>query len=116
MKTPELICCCNLFIINVDKTIIKTGSIPVRATIDIAEDFNFDQLASQAGLSKFHFHRLFKSAVGMSPSHYHISMRMDGARRLLRETKKGIVEVALDVGCTNPSHFAQVFRRESQAT
>ena len=74
---------------------------------------NLDRLVAQVGLSKFHFHRLFKTAVGVSPSRYHINLRMNAARRLLRETKKGVVEVALDVGYTNPSHFAQLFRRET---
>jgi len=78
-----------------------------------ADDFGLDQLAAQAGLSKFHFHRLFKSAVGVAPSRYHINLRMDEAKRLLRETKKSIVDVALDIGYTNPSHFAQLFRRET---
>jgi AraC family transcriptional regulator len=32
---------------------------------------------------------------------------------LLRETKNNVVTVALDVGYTNPSHFAQLFRRET---
>jgi len=64
-------------------------------------------------LSKFYFNRLFKSAMGMSPSHYHITLRMDEAKRLLRETRKSVVDVALDVGYTNPSHFAQLFRRET---
>lgn len=44
---------------------------------------------------------------------YHIHLRMDAARRLLRETRKSVVEVALDVGYANPSHFAQLFRRET---
>jgi AraC family transcriptional regulator len=79
----------------------------------IAEDFNLDQLAAQAGLSKFHFHRLFKSAVGIAPSRYHMNLRMDEAKRLLRETKQSIVAIALDVGYANPSHFAQLFRRET---
>jgi AraC family transcriptional regulator len=78
-----------------------------------AEDFDLARLAAQVGLSKFHFHRLFKSAIGVSPSRYHINLRMDAARRLLRETKKSVVAVALDVGYTNPSHFAQLFRRET---
>ena len=78
-----------------------------------AEEFSLDQLAAQVGLSKFHFDRLFKSAMGVSPSRYHINLRMDVARRLLRETKKSVVSVALDVGYTNPSHFAQLFRRET---
>ncbi len=39
-------------------------------------------------------------------------MRMEKARRLLRETSKSVIEVGLDVGYSSPSHFAQIFRRE----
>jgi len=79
----------------------------------VAEEFNLDRLAAQAGLSKFYFNRLFKSAMGMSPSRYLITLRMDEAKRLLRETKENVVSVGLDVGYSNPSHFAQLFRRET---
>jgi AraC family transcriptional regulator len=80
---------------------------------NVAEEFNLDRLAAQTGLSRFYFNRLFKSAMGVSPSHYHINLRMDEAKRLLRETKQSVVAVALDVGYANPSHFAQLFRRET---
>jgi AraC family transcriptional regulator len=79
----------------------------------VADEFNLDRLAAQAGLSKFYFNRLFKSAAGVSPSHYHINLRMDEAKRLLRETKRSVVEIALDIGYSNPSHFAQLFRKET---
>ena len=79
----------------------------------VAEDFNLAQLAARAGLSKFHFQRLFKSAVGVSPSRYQTNLRMNLARRLLRETKKSVIDIALDVGYADPSHFAQLFRRET---
>ena len=79
----------------------------------VAEDFSLDRLAAQAGLSKFHFDRLFKRALGVTPSRYQINLRINLARRLLRETKKSVVEVALEVGYANPSHFAQLFRRET---
>lgn len=82
----------------------------------VAEDLNLDQLAAQVGLSKFHFDRLFKRATGLSPSRYQIDLRMNEARRLLRETKKSILDVALEVGYTNPSHFAKLFRRENGLT
>ncbi len=82
-------------------------------TQNVAEEFNLERLAGQAGLSKFYFNRLFKSAKGVSPSRYHIALRMDEAKRLLRETKRSVVDVALDVGYANPSHFAQLFRRET---
>lgn len=78
----------------------------------VAEDFSLDRIAAQAGLSKFHFQRLFKSAMGVMPSRYHINLRMNLARRLLRETKKSVVDITLEVGYANPSHFAQLFRRE----
>ena len=79
----------------------------------VAEEFNLDRLAAQSGLSKFYFNRLFKSAVGVSPSRYHITLRMDEAKRMLRESRKSVVDVALDIGYANPSHFAQLFRRET---
>ena len=79
----------------------------------VGEDLNLDRLAAQVGLSKFHFHRLFKTAMGVSPSRHHINLRMNVARQLLRETKKSVVDVALDVGYANPSHFAKLFRRET---
>jgi len=79
----------------------------------LADEFDLEQLAGQAGLSKFHFHRLFKSATGVSPLQYHTNLRMNAARQLLRETKQSVVAVALEVGYANPSHFARLFRREA---
>ncbi|HWW75732.1 MAG TPA: helix-turn-helix domain-containing protein [Pyrinomonadaceae bacterium] len=78
-----------------------------------AEEFSLERLAAQAGLSRFHFQRLFKAATGVSPSHYHIDLRINEARRLLRETRMSVVDVALEVGYANPSHFARLFRRET---
>ncbi len=79
----------------------------------VAKEFSLERLAEQAGLSRFHFQRLFKAATGVSPSRYHINLRMEEARRLLRETKMSVVDVALEVGYTDPSHFARLFRRET---
>ena len=79
----------------------------------LADEFNLDQLAAQAGLSKFYFNRLFKNATGVSPSQYHISLRMEKAKRLLRETDKNVLDIAMDVGYANPSHFARLFRRHT---
>jgi AraC family transcriptional regulator len=35
---------------------------------------------------------------------------------LLRQTRKSVIEIGLDLGYTSPSHFAQVFRRETGST
>lgn len=79
----------------------------------LAEEFSLASLAAQAGLSEFHFNRLFKRATGMPPSRYQIKLRMDAARRLLRETQKSVIAIANDVGYSSPSHFAQLFRKET---
>ena len=79
----------------------------------LAEEFSLERLAAQAGLSRFHFQRLFKAATGVTPSRYQIDLRINEARRLLRETKMSVVDVALEVGYSNPSHFARLFRREA---
>jgi len=79
----------------------------------LAEEFSLPRLAAQAGMSEFHFNRLFKRATGVPPSQYQIRLRMDAARRLLRETKQSVITVANTVGYTNPSHFAQLFRKEN---
>jgi len=80
------------------------------------EAFRLQPLAHEAGLSEFHFCRAFKKTTGFSLSQYFIRLRMEKARRLLRETTKTVIEVGLDVGYSSPSHFAQVFRREVGAT
>jgi len=79
----------------------------------LADEFSLPRLAELAGMSEFHFNRLFKRATGIPPSQYQIKLRLDAARRLLRETKKSVITVANEVGYSNPSHFAQLFRKET---
>lgn len=79
----------------------------------LAEEVSLERLAAQAELSKFHFQRLFKSALGVSPSRYQLNLRMNRARQLLRETRKNVVEIALEVGYADPGYFARLFRRET---
>ena len=64
-------------------------------------------------MSEFHFNRLSKRATGVPPSQYQIRLRMDAAHQLLRETQKSVITIANDVGYSNLSHFAQLFRKET---
>ena len=79
----------------------------------LAEEFSLPRLAEQAGMSEFHFNRLFKRATGVPPSQFLIKLRMDAARRLLRETTRSVITIANEVGYANPSHFAQLLRKET---
>lgn len=82
----------------------------------LAEDFSLAYLAERAGLSEYHFSRMFKRATSLSPSQYFIRLRIARARQLLLETDRSIIDIGMDVGYSSPSHFSQVFRREVGVT
>ena len=78
----------------------------------LEDEFSLIRLAREADMSEFHFSRAFKRTAGLTPSQYFIRLRLEKARRLLRETNRSVIEIGLDVGYTSPSHFARIFRRE----
>ena len=80
------------------------------------EEVPLAELAGLAGMSEFHFSRVFKRAAGLSPARYFIRLRMERARELLGDPTRNILEVGLEVGYSSASHFANLFRRETGLT
>ena len=77
----------------------------------LAEDISIEVLAELVELSSFHFSRMFKQVTGMSPLQFVKRERIVRAQKLICETSRSLIEIALEVGYTSPSHFAKVFRR-----
>jgi len=67
--------------------------------------------AARAGLSPFHFLRLFGAVVGVSPHQYLVRSRLRHAARLLADDERDVTDVALDVGFADLSNFIRTFRR-----
>lgn len=82
----------------------------------LAEPFELAPFADMAGLSVFHFSRVFKQATGMAPSRYVARLRLEEARRLLCETERSVIDIGLALGYQSPSHFSQVFRQGTGVT
>jgi AraC-like DNA-binding protein len=63
-----------------------------------------------SGLSPCHFLRVFKHQTGMPPHRYHLNLRLERGRRLLRQGCE-IADVAARTGFADQSHFTRHFRR-----
>jgi AraC family transcriptional regulator len=74
-------------------------------------DVSLAALASDAGLSRFHFCRAFKESMGLSPHAWLRRHRLEQAMKTLRDTDEAIVSVAAELGYASQSAFAAAFRR-----
>jgi AraC-like DNA-binding protein len=76
-----------------------------------AEEISLDDAAAHVGLSPFHFLRLFKAVLGVTPHQYLVRARLRRAARLLADDTRSISDVALDVGFADLSNFVRTFHR-----
>ena len=67
--------------------------------------------AAAAGLSAYHFLRLFAKVLGVTPHQYLVRARLRRAARLLAEEERAITDIAYDVGFGDLSNFVRTFRR-----
>jgi len=77
----------------------------------LAEPIRLADMAAVAGLSMFHFSRVFKDATGETPYRYVHTRRLNAAKRLLATTRGPIAELALACGFASQSHFTSAFTR-----
>lgn len=72
---------------------------------------SLDQLAREAGVSRFHFVRLFKRKIGVAPHEYLVELRLRKATILLCTTDLDIATIASQCGYSNAGRFAHAFRK-----
>jgi AraC family transcriptional regulator len=74
-------------------------------------DVSLAALASDAGLSRFHFCRAFKESTGLSPHAWLRQHRLEQAMNMLRDTDASVVSVAAALGYSSQTAFAAAFRK-----
>jgi transcriptional regulator GlxA family with amidase domain len=70
-----------------------------------------DEIARTAGVSSRQLERLFKRHLGTEPSQFYLSLRLDHARELLRQTALSVTEVGVACGFQSTSHFGATYSR-----
>ncbi|GIO11088.1 hypothetical protein J19TS2_06430 [Cohnella xylanilytica] len=76
-----------------------------------AEEVTSDAIAEHIGISKDHLRHLFKEETGETVLDALTRIRIDEAKRLLRDGSLKIYEIAERVGYRNGQYFSQVFRK-----
>jgi AraC-like DNA-binding protein len=74
------------------------------------EPLDLAALAAIAGLSKYHFLRVFRRAVGMTPHQYLTATRLRRAAARLGDTSESVTTIAFDSGFNDLSTFNARFR------
>lgn len=69
-----------------------------------------EELASRCHLSVFHFSRLFKNTLGISPYQYVLRTKIEYARSLII-SKQAVGEIAYNLGFTDSAHFCNAFKK-----
>ena len=82
-----------------------------RLRSDSDADDSLAALASDAGLSRFHFCRAFKESTGLSPHAWLRQHRLEQAMNMLRDTDASIVTVAAALGYASQTAFAAAFKK-----
>lgn len=75
------------------------------------EAIDLEAAARAAGLSAFHFLRLFAKVLGVTPHQYLVRSRLRHAARALADEDRSITDIAFDVGFNDLSNFVRTFRR-----
>ena len=82
-----------------------------RLRSDRDADVSLAALASDAGLSRFHFCRAFKESTGLSPHAWLRQQRLERAMNMLRETDASIESVAKELGYASQTAFTAAFKK-----
>jgi AraC-like DNA-binding protein len=93
----------------------RGGSIISLATLylqnHIGQSINVVQIARAARTSPAYLGRTFAGALGTSPTHFAVLMKMEIAKRKLSLTDDSVAEIGRTVGYEDPFYFSRLFRR-----
>lgn len=93
----------------------KLSSHQVKNVIDYAKSaihgvVTLEELAACIHLSVFHFSRLFKNTVGVSPYQFVLQMKIEYAKKLIKR-REPIGDIAYALGFTDSAHFCNAFKK-----
>lgn len=83
---------------------------------NLETDLSLANLAAVADLSQFHFARAFRKSTGQTTQQFLTARRIERAKQLLANDDLPLVEISLQTGFKNQSHFTTLFRKYTKFT
>jgi len=77
---------------------------------NFSQDISLQQLAKHCLVSPFHFSRIFKTIMNVSPHQYLAEVRLNHAKILLTTTAQSISDITYTCGFSSPENFATAYR------
>jgi AraC family transcriptional regulator len=77
---------------------------------NINKSISLSELAGVSLLSRMHFAAQFKSATGQTPHMYVLARKIARSQELLRDTRRSIGEIAVELDFSSNAHFTHVFK------
>jgi transcriptional regulator GlxA family with amidase domain len=77
---------------------------------NFSQDISLQQLAKHCLVSPFHFSRIFKTIMNISPYQYLSEVRLNHAKILLTTSEQSITDIAFACGFNSVEHFATAYR------
>lgn len=78
---------------------------------NLAEKISVEMICKRFLMSKNTLYALFREHLGTTVTEYITDLRMDKAKRLLRETTAPVYEIAESVGVDNYTYFCKLFKK-----
>jgi AraC family transcriptional regulator len=79
---------------------------------NLGENLQLADLSNRAGISDFHFNRIFKTVSGVTLKQYILGRKLTKALEQLRNTDKSVIETAMDLGFEYPEVFSRAFKKQ----
>jgi len=99
----------------------KLNSFQLRSVLECIEsqldsDVSLLTLARQAHISPFHFARLFRATVGVSPHQFVLRLRLERAVHFMKAGRMTLAQIAVACGFHDQPHFTRAFQRAFRTT
>ncbi len=71
---------------------------------------NIEKLSAELNVGYSYFRQMFRKYTGISPTQYHLSLRIQKAKDLLVSTDHSFKEIAIDLGFESYFYFSRIFK------